>query len=122
MVQFDPFSSQLFIGNHYLSSQGKAWDIINPSTLAPCGRIADATPSEINQALASAEAARPAWAQLDAKSRAQLLHTLAQSIERLDKHDVARLMTLEVGKPYPEAVGELANVAPVFRYYAEIAR
>src|SRR5260370_41415266 len=31
-------------------------------------------------------------------------------------------MTLEVGKPYPEAVGELANVASVFRYYAEIAR
>lgn len=122
MVQFDPLSPQLFIGNHYVPSQGEARDIINPSTLDRCGRIADATQTEIDQALACAEAARTAWARLDAKSRAQLLHALAQSIESVDTHDVARLMTLEVGKPYPEAVGELANVAPVFRYYAEIAR
>ncbi len=122
MTHFDPFSAQIFSGNDYAPSQGNARDIINPSTLEPCGRIADATPAEMNQALACAEAARPAWARLDAKSRAQFLHALAQSIESVDKHDVARLMTLEVGKPYPEAVGELANVASVFRYYAEIAR
>jgi acyl-CoA reductase-like NAD-dependent aldehyde dehydrogenase len=47
---------------------------------------------------------------------------VAQSIESTDKHDVALLMTREVGKPYPESVGELANVASAFRYYAEIAR
>src|SRR5260370_23859673 len=122
MTQFEPFSAQIFIGNDYAPSQGHARDIINPSTSEPCGRIAEATPAEMHQALACAEAARPAWARLDAKSRAQFLHALAQSIESVDKHDVARLMTLEVGKPYPEAVGELANVASVFRYYAEIAR
>ena len=27
-----------------------------------------------------------------------------------------------MGKPYPEAIGEIANCAPVFRYYAEMAR
>jgi acyl-CoA reductase-like NAD-dependent aldehyde dehydrogenase len=122
MTRFDPFAAQIFVGNDYAPSQGNARVIINPSTLEPCGRIADATPAEINQALSCAEAARPTWARLDAKSRAQLLHALAQSIESVDKHDVARLMTLEVGKPYPEAVGELANVASVFRYFAEIAR
>ena len=105
-----------------MSSQENARDIINPSTLRPCGRIADATPAEMSQALACAEAARPAWARLD-KNRARNFSTpLAQSIESVDKHDVARLMTQEIGKPYPEAVGELANVASVFRYYAEIAR
>ena len=31
-------------------------------------------------------------------------------------------MTREVGKPYPESLGELANVAPAFHYFAEIAR
>jgi acyl-CoA reductase-like NAD-dependent aldehyde dehydrogenase len=122
MRQFDPFSAQMFVANNYAPSQGNARNIINPSTLEPCGRMADATSAEMDRALACAEAARPAWARLDAKSRAQFLHALAQSIESVDKHDVARLLTQEVGKPYPEAVGELANVASVFRYYAEIAR
>jgi acyl-CoA reductase-like NAD-dependent aldehyde dehydrogenase len=31
-------------------------------------------------------------------------------------------MTREMGKPYPEAIGEIANCAPIFRYYAEMAR
>ena len=79
-------------------------------------------PQKIDRVLACAEAARPAWARLDAKTRAQFLHAVAQSIETTDKHDVARMMTLEVGKPYPESVGEGANVASVFRYHAEIAR
>ena len=105
MTQYDPFAAQLFIGNEYLSSHQNVRDVINPSTLQPCGRIADATPAEIDRALSCAEAARPAWARLDAKTRAQFLHAVAQSIETTDKHDVARMMTLEVGKPYPESVG-----------------
>ncbi|HEX8800179.1 MAG TPA: aldehyde dehydrogenase family protein, partial [Terriglobales bacterium] len=72
--------------------------------------------------LACAEAARPAWARLDDKTRAQLLDAVAQFIETTDKHEVARMMTLEVGKPYPESVAELAKVASVFRYYVGIAR
>jgi acyl-CoA reductase-like NAD-dependent aldehyde dehydrogenase len=122
MTHFDPFVAQFFVNNEYTASRGTRRDLINPSTFEPCGCIADATAFEIDCALAAAEAARPSWAKLDAKSRAQYLHALAQSIETTDKHDVARLMTLEIGKPYPEAVGELANVASVFRYYAEIAR
>jgi acyl-CoA reductase-like NAD-dependent aldehyde dehydrogenase len=122
MTHFDAFAAQSFIDNDYVPSKQNARDVINPSTLQPCGRIADVTPFEIDHALACAETARPAWVRLDAKTRAQFLHAVAQSIESTSKHDVARLMTLEVGKPYPESVGELANVASVFRYYAEIAR
>ena len=59
---------------------------------------------------------------MDEKSRAVLLHGLADRIEHADFDAVARLMVAEMGKPYPEAVGELANCAPVFRYYAEMAR
>jgi acyl-CoA reductase-like NAD-dependent aldehyde dehydrogenase len=122
MTHFDPFVAHLFIDNEYVPA-GQNWrDVINPSTLQPCGRIADATPAEIDRAVSIADAARSLWSRLDAKRRAQFLHAVAQSIESTDKHDVALLMTREVGKPYPESVGELANVASAFRYYAEIAR
>jgi acyl-CoA reductase-like NAD-dependent aldehyde dehydrogenase len=49
------------------------------------------------------------WGLLDAKTRAQALHRIADSIERADPQDVAVLMTHEMGKPYPESVGEIAN-------------
>ncbi len=122
MTLFDTFAALHFINNEFVPARGAARDVINPSTLAPCGRIADASTDEIDRALSAAEAARPAWSRLDTKSRAQLLHALANSIEQFDKRDVARLMTLEVGKPYPESIGELANVPTIFRYYAEMAR
>jgi acyl-CoA reductase-like NAD-dependent aldehyde dehydrogenase len=51
-----------------------------------------------------------------------MLHDVADSIAKADMQDVARLMVLEMGKPYPEAVGELLNAAPAFRYFAEMAR
>jgi acyl-CoA reductase-like NAD-dependent aldehyde dehydrogenase len=122
MKTFDPFGRQIFISNAYEISSGPCREIINPSTLASCGEIAEATDEEISKALASAESARSSWARMDAKTRAHYLHAVANSIETVGPEDVARLMTLEVGKPYPEAVGELANVAPVFRYFAEMAR
>jgi hypothetical protein len=56
MTQYDPFAEQPFIGNEYLSSHQNVRDVINPSTLQPCGRIADATPAEIDRALSCAEA------------------------------------------------------------------
>ena len=46
MTQYDPFAAQLFIGNEYVSSDQNVRDVINPSTLQQCGRIADATPAE----------------------------------------------------------------------------
>ena len=122
MTQYDPFGAQLFIGNEYVSSHQNVRDVINPSTLQPSAASPMLLPQKIDRVLACAEAARPAWARLDAKTRAQFLYAVAQSIETTDKHEVARMMTLEVGKPYPESVGELANVASVFRYYVEIAR
>jgi acyl-CoA reductase-like NAD-dependent aldehyde dehydrogenase len=59
MMQYDPFGAQLFIGTEYVSSHQNVRDVINPSTLQPCGRIADATPAEIDRVLACAEALAP---------------------------------------------------------------
>ena len=70
---------------------------------------------------AAANAQKP-WKALDAKSRAKHLHGVANAIEAADFTRCAELMVREMGKPYPEAIGEIANCAPIFRYYAEMAR
>lgn len=122
MSGFDPYAAQVFRANRYVTPGGRTQPVINPSTLAEEGRIAVANAALAAEVAVEARAAQRDWARLDAKSRAALLHRIADSIEQTPFTEVARLMTLEMGKPYPEAVGELANVAPVFRYFAEMAR
>jgi acyl-CoA reductase-like NAD-dependent aldehyde dehydrogenase len=96
--------------------------VTDPATLAHVGQRAEVTPSEIQKALTLVTAAQTKWKRIDAKSRARQLHDLANRIETTDMTDCAILMSREMGKPYPEAIGELANCASIFRYYAEMAR
>lgn len=123
MTNFDPFARLIFVDNDYrASTSAKSHDVINPASLEPEGSIALCEEGEVEAIIARASAAQAKWSKVNEKSRAALLHGLADSIEKGDFHDVARLMVLEQGKPYPEATGELANCAPIFRYYAELAR
>lgn len=122
MARFDPSSPHLFIDHDYLPASGPARAVQNPATLETVGWIARADEHDCQRAVQRVSAAQRDWARLDSKTRASLLHQLAQRIESSDPGPVAELMTLEMGKPYPEALGELANVASVFRYYAELAR
>ncbi|MEO1192879.1 MAG: aldehyde dehydrogenase family protein [Pseudomonadota bacterium] len=96
--------------------------VIDPANLQPVGEIALVAAEEIESLLSQATSAQHPWAALDAKTRATHLHAVADSIERDGLEDIAELMSREMGKPYPEALGELANVPGVYRYMAEMAR
>ncbi|WP_119460933.1 aldehyde dehydrogenase family protein [Rhodospirillaceae bacterium SYSU D60014] len=122
MTVFDPFAAQLFTDNAFVATGGARTDVLDPATLEKVGVTADCAAAEVERVVERANAAQREWGRLDAKSRAGLLHRVADSIEGSLTREVAELMTREMGKPYAEAVGELANVAPVFRYCAEMAR
>jgi acyl-CoA reductase-like NAD-dependent aldehyde dehydrogenase len=87
--------------------------------LAP---VAQCTPEEVQAVVAAANEAQAAWQVQDSKSRASLLHEVADRFEKRDLGPLAELLTREMGKPYIESLGELANVSGVFRYMAEMAR
>ncbi len=123
MTDFDPFARLIFVDNDYsVSASAGSLNVINPASLETEGTIALCEGEEVEAVIARAAAAQADWSRVNEKSRAAILHGLADSIEKGDFRDVARLMVLEQGKPYPEATGELANCAPIFRYYAEMAR
>ncbi len=123
MTDFDPHARLVFVDNEYRQSASpESQTVINPASLEPEGEIALCTVDEVESAISAAHNAQQDWKRLDEKTRAKYLHQLADSIENTDFHDVAKQMVLEMGKPYPEATGELANCAPIFRYYAEMAR
>lgn len=96
--------------------------VINPSTLEQVGERLICGDQEISEALTAANAAQKEWARLDTKTRAGFLHKIADRIESADPEPVSVLLTKEMGKPYPESVGEIANCGGIFRYYAEMAR
>jgi acyl-CoA reductase-like NAD-dependent aldehyde dehydrogenase len=119
---FDCTKPSYFLTPDYLPSSGAHLPVTDPATLGPVGVYARTTDQELGQVLAAVNAAQSGWKKLDAKTRAQHLHRLANRIEAEDFTQCAILMSREMGKPYPEAIGELANCAPVFRYFAEMAR
>ena len=121
-LPFDPLRPNHFVANEWRILEGPARDVIDPATLQIVGRIADPSSGEIDNVLQLANAAQIGWSALDAKSRANYLHKLANQIEAAIPQTVAALMSREMGKPYAEAVGEMANIPSVFRYYAELAR
>ena len=123
MPQFDPSAGQIFLGNDYVAAPGAPLtEVKNPADLSTVGRIAQCAPESLDAVLEQARAAQKDWAKLDGKSRATALHRLADAMEQATAGPAAELMTREMGKPFTESVGELLNVAPIFRYFAELAR
>lgn len=119
---FDPNKAAYFLNPDYIALDGATTALIDPAKLQPVGVVGNPDPDSIDAVLTRVNAAQAVWAEVDCKTRAGILHRVASRIEEGDMTEVARLMTLETGKPYPEAIGEIANIPAVFRYFAEMAR
>jgi len=119
---FDPAEPVFYRHPAYVQATGERHTVINPATLGAEGVFAASTVAELDSVLKAAKAAQSEWKKRDAKSRATILHRIANRIEATDMRVCAELMSREMGKPYPEAIGEVANCAGAFRYFAEMAR
>ena len=119
---FDPAIPTRYLAPAYVPMQGDLRAVINPATLETVGHVVETGKAECDIVLHRVNAAQKLWKRRDAKTRAATLHRLAARIEEADLTACAILMSREMGKPYPEAIGELANCAPIFRYFAEMAR
>ncbi|WP_426240804.1 aldehyde dehydrogenase family protein [Pararhizobium sp. DWP1-1-3] len=119
---FNPTEPVFYRHPVYIKATGERHTVVNPATLGNEGVFAETTVAELDAVLFAAKQAQSDWKRLDAKSRATILHKIANRIEATDMRTCAELMSREMGKPYPEAIGEVANCAGAFRYFAEMAR
>jgi succinate-semialdehyde dehydrogenase/glutarate-semialdehyde dehydrogenase len=90
----------------------------NPATDEVLAEFDAHRPEQVAQRLAAASAAQRAWAALDVQARRPYLVKVAQTL-RANKERYGRIITLEMGKPLAEAVGEVEKCAWNFEYYAE---
>ncbi|WP_139776103.1 aldehyde dehydrogenase family protein, partial [Salmonella enterica] len=113
------FRQQAFIDGDWRDARGG--DVIpvsNPANGKPLGNVPKMGAEETRDAINAANRALPAWRALTAKERANILRRWFNlMMEHQD--DLARLMTLEQGKPLAEAKGEISYAASFIEWFAE---
>lgn len=92
----------------------------NPFTGEVVQTFPYATDAEVAQAITKAHEAFLGWRQVAPADRAGIMHRAAELL-RAKTDDYARLLTLEMGKLFSEAKGEVALSADILDYYAKNA-
>jgi len=90
----------------------------NPATGETIAEVADLDADDARRAIAAADRAWPAWRAMTAKERAALLRRWYDLIME-QREDLARLMTMEQGKPLAETRGEVGYGAAFIEWFAE---
>jgi hypothetical protein len=108
-------------GQWILANSGQTIDVDNPATGEIIGRVPKLDATETRQAIEAASRAFPAWSMKTAKERAAVLRRWFDLMME-NQEDLARLMTLEQGKPLAESNGEVAYAAAFLEWFGEEAK
>ena len=95
-------------GQSTAGSSARSQDVFNPATGAVTGRVTLANTQDVNTAVASAQAAFPAWADTPPLRRARVMFKF---LELLNQHrdQLAHMITAEHGKVFTDAQGEVTR-------------
>jgi succinate-semialdehyde dehydrogenase/glutarate-semialdehyde dehydrogenase len=116
------FRQQCLIAGEWRdAASGATVEVKNPATQAAIGAVPDASGAETRAAIEAASRAFVSWREKTHAERAMLLEAwhdlMLENVE-----DLARILTLEQGKPLTEARGEIRYGASFVKWFAEEAR
>jgi succinate-semialdehyde dehydrogenase/glutarate-semialdehyde dehydrogenase len=118
----DLLRSQSYLNGKWVDSKdGAAFAVDNPATGAHIAHVANLGADQAQIAIDAASAAFPAWRARTAKERSMILRKWFDLINA-NTDDLARIMTIEQGKPFAEAKGEIAYGASFVEWFAEQAK
>ena len=113
------FRQQAFINGEWRDAlSSDVITVTNPANGEVLGSVPKMGAEETRDAIQAAHRALPAWRQLTAKERAAILRRWFD-LMMANQDDLARLMTLEQGKPLAEAKGEIGYAASFIEWFAE---
>ncbi|MCE0495224.1 NAD-dependent succinate-semialdehyde dehydrogenase [Vibrio salinus] len=111
-----------YINGQWCSAKDDATiDVINPSSKKIIATVPDLTVDQVRQAINDANTAWKTWKSSPATERATKLANWYQLMMD-NQDDLARIMTLEQGKPLQESKGEITYAASFIKWFAEEAR
>jgi succinate-semialdehyde dehydrogenase/glutarate-semialdehyde dehydrogenase len=112
---------EMKIGGKNVSSSDDAWiEVKNPATGELIDRVPAGSADDVAEAVDAASAAYGDWKKKGMRERGMILFRTAAKV-REQHRDLARLLTLEQGKPLREATDEVRGYANILEYYAGIS-
>jgi len=114
------FRQQAYVNGAWISATDEI-PVFNPATGERLGSVPRLPREALTAAIAAADAALPAWRDLPAKARAAILRRW-HGLLLTHVEDLARIITLEQGKPLAEARGEVMYAAGFLEWFSEEAK
>jgi len=116
------FKEKCFVNGLWADSQNdKIIEVNNPATMEIIGKVPNFTADETKSVIEHADNAFNSWKNTTAKERSNILKKWSELIiDNVD--DLAKIMTVEQGKPLTEAKGEILMGASYIEFYAEEAK
>lgn len=110
-------------GERLASSSNNTFETRDPGTGQLIATVSDYSSEDVDAAVKAGERAfgETPWARMSVDERGKLLHGLADAVEEhLD--ELAYLESLDAGKIYAQACGDVQNLADTLRYFADLAK
>jgi succinate-semialdehyde dehydrogenase / glutarate-semialdehyde dehydrogenase len=108
-------------GQWVQATSGQSIGVDDPATREIIGKVPKLNIAETRRAIEAAHRTFPAWSKKTAKERAAILRRWFE-LMMANQEDLARLMTLEQGKPLAESRGEVAYAAAFLEWFGEEAK
>ena len=105
-------------GTRRPASDGRTFGVFDPATTELIRRVSSASAADAAAAVDVADAASGPWRETPPRRRSEILHATFQAM-REQAPALARLITLENGKAYRDALAEVGYAAEFFRWFAE---
>ncbi|WP_347266968.1 NAD-dependent succinate-semialdehyde dehydrogenase [Paracoccus sp. (in: a-proteobacteria)] len=124
MLLQDPslLETRAYVAGEWIAADdGRTFPVLNPARGDVIAEVADLSRAETARAIAAAAAAMKAWAARSAKERARVLRRWFDLMME-NQDDLGRILTAEMGKPLPEAKGEIAYGASFIEWFGEEAK
>lgn len=116
-----PTRTQLYIAGEFTDgSSGTTADVISPVTGKVIASIPTAGTADLDEAVRRAHEAQKQWRKVGVFQRAEISHKIADALEKRVE-EIARIQTLEQGKPLTESLAELKEAVQLFHLHAEDA-
>ena len=107
-------------GDIYEGTGGRFSDVTNPATGEVTAQLALASDEDVNEVVAAAAAAFPAWRDTSLAKRTQILFAFRELLNERKK-ELAAIITAEHGKVLSDALGEVSRGQEVVEFACGIA-
>lgn len=109
---------EIYINGEWEGGELETFSVTNPATLDILAEVPKAGAEETAKAITAAHEAFSPWSALSSYERSKYLRKLFDLMTEREE-ELAEIMTLEMGKPYQESLGEARYAASFIEWYAE---